>query len=52
MVVANRNLLREVRRMAIRAEAAAMRLRGRLVPPRPGPAAAGGDSATRPTTTG
>ena len=31
MVMARRALLREVRQMAIRAEAAAMRLRGRLV---------------------
>jgi hypothetical protein len=31
MVMADRNLLRDVRRMAIRAEAAAMQLRGRLV---------------------
>jgi hypothetical protein len=37
MVTANRHLLRDVRRMAIRAEAAAMRLRGRLVPLRPRP---------------
>lgn len=31
MVMARRALLREVRQMAIRAEAAAMQLRGRLV---------------------
>ncbi len=33
MVAANRNLLREARRLAIRDELLAMRLRGRLVVP-------------------
>jgi hypothetical protein len=33
MVAANKNLLREVRRMAIKDELLAMRLRGRLVVP-------------------
>lgn len=33
MVMANRKLLRQVRRLAIRAELQAMRLRGRLVVP-------------------
>jgi len=33
MVAANKNLLKEVRRLAIRDEVLAMRLRGRLVVP-------------------
>ncbi|MFM7108334.1 MAG: hypothetical protein ACKOZU_06995 [Planctomycetaceae bacterium] len=33
MVAANRNLLREVRKLAIKDELSAMRLRGRLVVP-------------------
>ena len=33
MVAANKNLLREVRRLAIKDELVAMRLRGRLVVP-------------------
>ena len=45
MVAASKNLLKEVRRLAIRDELLAMRLRGRLVAPPAAPAAkkTGGD---------
>jgi hypothetical protein len=48
MVAANRSLLRMVRRLAIRDELLAMRLRGRLVAPTTVPPS-GGHVATRPT---
>ena len=41
MVMANRNLLRHVRRLAIRDELLAMQLRGRLVAPRTAQPASG-----------